>query len=114
MTETQQQGEIPYMMENTPEEFERVRKLGMEASTESPQLSYRYRGADFAIIWQTSVPKDDEAALGYFHTLMGFGKGYKPVYCERITRDANGDNEDVFTLDEIFDPEARQTKQLGQ
>lgn len=109
MTETAPD-EIPYMMENTPEEFERVRKLGPQPSSESPQLSYRYRDGNLAVLWQTSVPKDDEAALGYFHTLMGFGKGYKPVYCERITRDPNGDNEQVKMLDEIFDPEARETK----
>jgi hypothetical protein len=44
---------------------------------------YQYRDANLDVIWVTSVPKDDEAAVAYFHSIMLFGKGYKPVYVER-------------------------------
>ncbi len=81
-----------------------VAQITGEARSESAQLAYRYRGQDLAVVWHTSVPRDDEAALAYFHVISRFGKDFKPVYCERITRDENGDNETVTMLQEIFDP----------
>lgn len=89
-----------------------VTQVIADASTESAQLSYRYRDASLKLIWHTSVPKDNEAALAYFHVVTRFGKEYNPVYVERITRDANGDNEKVTTLRWMFDPETAQTKPL--
>lgn len=81
-----------------------------DASTEIAQLAYRYRDANLAVIWHTSVPKDDEAALAYFHVVQRFGKEYAPVYCERIDRDADGGSEKVTMLKEIFDPATHETK----
>jgi hypothetical protein len=71
--------------------------------------SYRYRDAELRVIWQTSVPKDDEAALAYFHTVSRFSKDHKPVYCERLDRDEQG-HETPTMLREIFDPDNYTTK----
>lgn len=71
-------------------------------SSETLAVSYRYRDQQLRVIWQTSVPKDDEAALAYFHVVSRFGPDYKPVYCEAITRDEAGEH--YRMLDEIFDP----------
>lgn len=87
-----------------------VTEVTSDASTENAQLSYRYRDADLKVIWHTSVPKDNEAALAYFHVVTRFGKEYKPVYVERITRDKSGENEKVTMLKWMFDPELNETK----
>lgn len=88
-----------------------VPPTGAEASTESFPPSYRYRNAKFQIIWQTSVPKDDEAALAYFHVVTRFGPEYAPVYVERIDRTEDG--EKATALQEAFDPVNCVTKPLG-
>lgn len=80
-----------------------------DASSEVALPSYRYRDASLRVIWQTSVPKDDEAALAYFHTVVRFGSEYKPVYCERIERPEGG-GEKYVMLKEMFDPALMVTK----
>jgi len=79
-----------------------------EASSELVPATYRYRGPDLSVIWQTSVPRDDEAAIAYFHSVVRFGPNFKPVYVERITRDESGEH--YTMLKEMFDPELMQTK----
>lgn len=79
-----------------------------DSSSESSAVSYRYRDAQLSVIWQTSVPKDDEAALAYFHVVTRFGPDFKPVYCEAITRDEAGEH--YRMLREIFDPAAMECK----
>jgi hypothetical protein len=85
----------------------------MHASSESAPPSYRYRDAALKVIWQTSVPKDDESALAYFHSVVRFGPGFKPVYCERIERGEGITGEKYVMLTEVFDPEAMETKPFG-
>lgn len=80
-----------------------------QTSKEISFPSYRYRDANLRVIWQTSVPKDDEAALAYFHAVSRFSKDFKPVYCERLTRDESG-YETATMLREIFDPDNYSTK----
>ena len=75
-----------------------------DTSSEVALPSYRYRDASLRVIWQTSVPKDDEAALAYFHAVVRFGPDFKPVYCERIERPAGG-GEKYVMLKEMFDLE---------
>lgn len=77
-------------------------------SSETPAPVYRYRDRQLRVIWQTSVPKDDEAALAYFHVVTRFGPDFKPVYCEAITRDDDGEH--YRTLREVFDPEAMECR----
>jgi hypothetical protein len=79
-----------------------------DTSSESSAPVYRYRDAKLSVIWQTSVPKDDEAALAYFHVVSRFGPDYKPVYCEAISRDEAGEH--YRMLDEIFDNDAMSCK----
>lgn len=83
----------------------------VERSSEQPAPTYRYRDAQLNIVWQTSVPKDDEAALGYFHAVVRFGPRFKPVYCERIDRSEAG--EKYTMLLEVFDPVSMETKPFG-
>jgi len=78
-------------------------------SSEDVLPTYRYRAADFTVVWQTSVPKDDEAAIAYFHAVVRFGPDYKPVYCERIDR-PEGEGEKYTMLKEVFDPLSMETK----
>lgn len=79
-----------------------------DASTVRPVENYRYWDAHLNVIWHTSVPKDDEAAVAYFHTIMQFGKGYKPVYVEKNFAPPN-QGEEYIMLPYIFDPETRTT-----
>jgi predicted SpoU family rRNA methylase len=61
----------------------------METVTEAPAPApptvenYQYRDAQLNVIWVTSVPKDDEAAIAYFHSILLFGKEFLPVYVEK-------------------------------
>jgi hypothetical protein len=89
-----------------------VTEVTDDISTESSAPAYRYRDAKFAVIWQTSVPRDDEAALAYFHAVCRFVKGGSmPVYCEAIERGEDGLGPETYRmLGEIFDPEMRSTK----
>lgn len=82
----------------------------VEDATESFPSPYRYRDASLKLIWQTSVPKDDEAALAYFHVVSRFGKDYRPVYCERLDRDPVSGHETPVMLREVFDPDTYTTK----
>lgn len=52
--------------------------------------NYRYRDAQLDVIWHTSVPKDDEAAIAYFHTLMRLADGFRPVYLEKRVKGEDG------------------------
>lgn len=79
-----------------------------ESVSESAAASYRYRDAKLSVIWQTSVPKDDEAALAYFHAVVRFSPDMKPVYCEAITRDDAGEH--YRMLPEMFDPDSMSCK----
>lgn len=66
-------------METTTEAREAVQTL--DANRPTPQVqSYQYYDDKLDVIWVTSVPKDDEAAIAYFHTVMRFGKEYWPKY----------------------------------
>lgn len=87
-----------------------VRQFTGDDSSVSPVQNYRYRDAQLNIIWTTSVPKDDEAAVAYFHTIMQFGKGFKPVYLEKNFAEAN-QGEDYIMLPYVFDPETRTTEE---
>jgi hypothetical protein len=83
-------------------------------SSEGSAPAYRYRDASLQVIWQTSVPKDDEAALAYFHAVCRFSKDAKPVYCEAIERGEDGMGPETYRmLNEIFDPETFSTKPFG-
>lgn len=79
-----------------------------EASAESFAPAYRYRDAKLSVIWQTSVPKDDEAALAYFHFVVRNCGGVVPKYCEAITRDDEGEH--YRMLPEMYDPETYSTR----
>lgn len=83
-----------------------------EVSSETFPPTYRYRDVSLNIIWQTSVPRDDEAALAYFHTVVRFGPAYAPVYCERIER-PEGESERAIMLRTCFDPETMSTYKFG-
>lgn len=96
-------------MEDTATEVERD-PFSREAEQKVVTPSYRYRDAQLAVIWQTSVPKDDEAALAYFHVVQRFGPEFEPVYCERLDRDPESGHETPVMLREIFDPETHTTK----
>lgn len=85
-----------------------------EASAESSAPAYRYRDAKLSVIWQTSVPKDDEAALAYFHFVMRNAGGPIPVYCEAIERGPDGLGPETYRmLNEVFDAETYSTKRFG-
>lgn len=74
----------------------------MDTSQDFLAEVYRYRDGDLRVIHQTSVPKDDEAALAYFHTICLFGPAYRPVYVEHRTSAWN--EAEVFeTLPYMFD-----------
>jgi hypothetical protein len=40
---------------------------------------WQYYDANLNVIWVTSVPKDEEAAIAYFHALMRMGD-FRPKY----------------------------------
>lgn len=44
---------------------------------------YQYYDDQLNVIWVTSVPKDDEAAIAYFHSLMRMSEGFRPKYVAR-------------------------------
>lgn len=79
-----------------------------EASSVRSVENYRYLDAKLDIIWHTSIPKDDEAAVAYFHTLMRFGSQYRPVYVQRNVASAN-EGEKYETLPFTFDPDTYTT-----
>lgn len=83
-----------------------------QVSSEPAVSSYRYRDASLKVIWTTSVPKDDEAALAYFHTVDRFGPDFKPVYCERVVR-TEGQSDRYQMLPDIFDPVEKYVKPYG-
>ena len=77
-----------------------------EAASEVP--GYRYLDGKLEVIWTTSVPKDDEAAVAYFHTVMRFGPEYKPVFVQRRNEDFK-----YAMLPFRFDPENYTTTEMA-
>jgi hypothetical protein len=85
--------------------------LEVRMEQEQPKVGhYRYRDSQLNVIWTTSVPKDDEAAFAYFHSIMCFGQGFMPVYVER--NDAAPEREDYKMLPVRFDPDNFRLVQL--
>ena len=78
------------------------------SSVSTPRV-YRYRDAQLNEVFHTSVPKDDEAAIAYFHTVVRFGPSHKPVFVERVEQ-VPGEGEVSTALDTVFDPETMETK----
>jgi hypothetical protein len=59
-----------------------------EARTELA-AGWQYYDANLNVIWVTSVPKDDEAAIAYFHSLMRMSEGFRPKYVARRQLDGS-------------------------
>lgn len=83
------------------------------SSSVPPGTAYRYRSRTLEVVWHTSVPQDDEAAIAYFHAVTRHGREINPVFVERIVQNPEG-GETVTTLDTIFDPTTNQTKPYSE
>jgi len=82
-------------------------------SSASDGIAYRYRNSKMTIVWHTSVPQDDEAAIAYFHAVTRHGKEINPVFVERV-KYVFGKGEVVTVLDTVFDPKTAQTMPYAQ
>ncbi len=66
-------------METAPD-AQRVAIDALNAARTELAASYQYYDENLNVIWVTSVPKDDEAAIAYFHSLMRMSQNFRPKY----------------------------------
>ena len=71
-----------------------------QAVAMEPAAGWQYYDANLNVIWVTSVPKDEEAAIAYFHTVMRFGEGFRPKYVAQRQPDGT-----YKALKVTFDPD---------
>ena len=64
----------------TASDMQRIAVDALNAARTELAASYQYYDENLNVIWVTSVPKDDEAAIAYFHAVMRFGSSFRPKY----------------------------------